>query len=220
VITHSTGRAGERERGLTAAAAALRRGRLVGVPVDASYGIAADAFSDRGTAALRAAKARPDLTIPVLVPRIATVAGIALVDDQARRLMLDFWPGSLTLVLRAQPTLAWSLTDRSGRIAIRMPLHPVALELLERTGPLGVVAGAAPPSLPVDTRSAFPADLAEHLALVLDAGVLPAGRPSTVVDATGDVPVLVRSGAVPASDLVAACPQLVVPSSGNPPPGT
>ncbi len=140
-----TNTAEERERGLAAAAAALRRGQLVGLPLDTAYGIAADAFNPRGTQALRDAKGRADLSIPVMVPKIATVAGIAEVDSDARRLMLDFWPGPLTLVLPAQPTLAWSLTDPSGRIAVRMPLHPVALDLLERTGPLGVVAAALPP---------------------------------------------------------------------------
>ncbi len=136
----------ERERGLAAAAAAVRRGQLVGLPLDTAYGVAADAFNPRGTQALREAKGRADLSIPVMVPKIATVSGIAQVDSAARRLMLDFWPGPLTLVLPAQPTLAWTLTDASGRIAVRMPLHPVALDLLERTGPLGVVAAAAPPA--------------------------------------------------------------------------
>ncbi len=165
----------ERERGLAAAAAALRRGQLVGLPLDTAYGIAADAFNPRGTQALRDAKGRADLSIPVMVPRIATVPGIAEVDTDARRLMLDFWPGPLTLVLPAQPTLAWSLTDPSGRIAVRMPLHPVALDLLERTGPLGVLAAAPPPSPgePATPEGSFPDDLAALLAVLLDAGALP-----------------------------------------------
>jgi tRNA threonylcarbamoyl adenosine modification protein (Sua5/YciO/YrdC/YwlC family) len=212
----------ERDRGLSAAAAALRRGQLVGLPLDTAYGIAADAFNPRGTQALRDAKGRADLSIPVMVPKIATVSGIAEVDTNARRLMLDFWPGPLTLVLPAQPTLAWSLTDASGRIAVRMPLHPVALDLLERTGPLGVVAAAptSTPGEPATPDGAFPEDLAVLLAVLLDAGPLPAGSASAVVDLTGAAPVLVRPGPLAVEDLRATCPALIVPTAGPQPQGT
>jgi tRNA threonylcarbamoyl adenosine modification protein (Sua5/YciO/YrdC/YwlC family) len=211
----------ERARGLAAAAAALRRGQLVGLPLDTAYGLAADAFNPRGTQALRDAKGRADLSIPVMVPRIATVTGIAEVGPDARRLMRDFWPGPLTLVLPAQPTLAWTLTDASGRIAVRMPLHPVALDLLERTGPLGVVAAGAPtPGHPATADGSFPAELAGHLGVLLDAGPLPVGSASAVVDLTGAAPVLVRPGPLDAEDLRACCPGLVVPGAGPEQPGT
>jgi tRNA threonylcarbamoyl adenosine modification protein (Sua5/YciO/YrdC/YwlC family) len=212
----------ERDRGLAAAAAALRRGQLVGLPLDTAYGIAADAFNPRGTQALRDAKGRADLSIPVMVPKIATVSGIAEVDTDARRLMLDFWPGPLTLVLPAQPTLAWSLTDASGRIAVRMPLHPVALDLLERTGPLGVVAAAAAAAGggSVTADASFPEDLATLLAVLLDAGPLPPGSASAVVDLTGAAPILVRPGPLDPDDLRATCPGLIVPTAGPPPQGT
>ena len=206
------GTAGERERGLAAAAAAVRRGHLVGLPLDTAYGIAADAFNDRGTQGLRDAKGRADLSIPVMVPKVATVAGIAEVTPVAKSLMLGFWPGPLTLVLRAHPTLAWSLTDASGRIAVRMPLHPLALELLDRTGPLGVVAAApsAQPG-PATVDAAFPESLDRHLDVLLDAGTLPAGAASAVVDLTGTTPVLIRPGPLDVADLLEACPDLVVP---------
>jgi L-threonylcarbamoyladenylate synthase len=212
----------ERDRGLAAAAAALRRGQLVGLPLDTAYGIAADAFTPRGTQALRDAKGRADLSIPVMVPKIATVSGIAEVDADARRLMVDFWPGPLTLVLPAQPTLAWSLTDPSGRVAVRMPLHPVALDLLERTGPLGVVAAApsSPGGGPVTADESFPEELAALLAVLLDAGPLPAGPVSAVVDLTGAAPILVRPGALDPDDLRATCPGLVVPPANPPQQGT
>lgn len=212
----------ERDRGLAAAAAALRRGQLVGLPLDTAYGIAADAFNPGGTQALRDAKGRADLSIPVMVPKIATVSGIAEVDADARRLMLDFWPGPLTLVLPAQPTLAWSLTDPAGRVAVRMPLHPVALDLLERTGPLGVVA-AAPPSGEggqVTPDESFPEELAALLSVLLDAGPLPAGSASAVVDLSGAAPVLVRPGPLDTEDLRACCPGLIVATAGPSVPGT
>jgi L-threonylcarbamoyladenylate synthase len=206
-----TGVADERERALAAATTALRRGQLVGLPLDSTYGIAADAFHERAIASLRGAKGRADLAIPVMVPRIATVSGVALVDETARGLMRGFWPGPLTLVLRAQPTLAWSLSDDSGRIAVRMPLHPVALELLARTGPLGVVAGVPGAGTPDE---AFADGLAAHLAVLLDAGPLPPAATSAVVDLSGEVPVLVRAGPIDLEDLLTECPALVVPSPG------
>lgn len=216
MIRIDTGDPGQRERGLAGAAAALRRGQLVGLPLDSAYGLAADAFHERGTQALRAAKGRDDLSIPVMVPKIATVPGIARIEGPARALMLGFWPGPLTLVLRAQPTLAWSLTDSVGRIAVRMPLHPVALELLDRTGPLGVVAAASVPSCErVTADASFPEPLAAELAVLLDAGELPRATASAVVDLTGPAPVLVRPGPLAPADLIEVCPDLVVPTPGT-----
>jgi tRNA threonylcarbamoyl adenosine modification protein (Sua5/YciO/YrdC/YwlC family) len=208
-----TSQGDQRARGLSAAAAAARRGQLVGLPLDTAYGLAADAFHERGIQALREAKGREDLSVPVMVPTISTVLGIARIEGAARDLMLGFWPGPLTLVLRAQPTLAWSLTDQAGRIAVRMPLHPMALDLLDRTGPLGVVAAAPIASTaPVTAGAAFPPALAEQVAVLLDAGRLPSGMPSAVVDLTGPVPVLVRPGPLALADLYDVCPDLVVPS--------
>ncbi len=215
MIRFPTDRADQRERGLAAAAGSLRRGNLAGIPVDVSYGVAADAFSERGTRALRTAKGRADLTIPIMVPKAATVAGIALLDERAKQLMAGFWPGPLTLVLRAQPTLAWSLTDDSGRIAVRMPLHPVALELLDRTGPLGVVAGAtATAEQALVGGAAFDAGLIDRLDVVLDAGPLPQGVASGVIDVSRDAAVLVRPGPLDLAALLETCPELVVPPPG------
>lgn len=202
----------DRERGLTAAGAALRRGQLLGLPLDWMYGLAADAFSATGTAALRAAKGRPDLVVPVMVPAIATVQGLARVPPAARALMRDFWPGGLTLLLLAEPTLAWSLTDPAGRVAVRMPLHPVALELLARTGPLGAVAAVA--GRPQDAAAVL-AGTAGRISVLLDAGALPEGPASTVVDATGARPVLVRAGGVAVADLRDSVPELVVPAAAG-----
>lgn len=196
----------QRARGLALAPPALRRGQLVGLPLDSTYGIAVDAFSTRGADDLRAAKGRPDLRIPVMVPRIATVSGLAQVGPAARDLMRAFWPGPLTLVLRAHPTLDWTIADGLGRIAVRMPLYPVALELLARTGPLGVVTGIPGATTPED---AFAEGLMEYLAILLDAGAMAGGPGSAVVDLTGAQPVLLRGGPIDPAELRAACPDLV-----------
>lgn len=208
-----TGDAVGRQRGLTAAVAALSRGQLVGLPVDSQYGIAADAFSERGVAAIRAAKGSATLAIPVLVPRIPTVSGIARPSALALRLMRAFWPGSLTLLLPAQTTLAWSLTDAAGRVAVRQPLHPVALDLLERTGPLAVVGAIADTPTP---EAAFGDEIADQLAVIIEGGRLPGGPASTVVDTSVEPPVLLRAGAVDTEQLIAMCPDLVLPAPPGP----
>ena len=103
----------EREAGIANAALAVQRGRLVVLPTDTVYGIGADAFSPAAVADLLAAKGRGrQMPPPVLVPAVATVAGLcADVPDDARALMAAFWPGALTVICRAQPSLAWDLGD-------------------------------------------------------------------------------------------------------------
>ena len=144
--------AGQRSEGLAAAAAALRTGELVVLPTDTVYGVGADAFHPAAVASLLAAKGRGrEMPPPVLVGTVR--AASALVEDfgtYGHDLIEEFWPGGLTLVCRASRTLNWDLGDTRGTVAVRMPLHPVALELLKETGPLAVSSanrsGRRPPS--------------------------------------------------------------------------
>jgi L-threonylcarbamoyladenylate synthase len=188
--------------GLDEAVNVLRRGGLVVVPTDTVYGLAAEAFTPEAVAALATATQRPAGVPPaVLVPDPRTVDGLcADVCDPARALLAAFWPGPLTLVLHAQPSLAWDLGDDGRTVAVRMPDHPAALALLRRTGPLAVtgahVTGGAPGGRLED---ALPQVGAAQLAL--DAGDLPVAERSTVVDATGPVPRLLRAGAVSLASL-------------------
>ena len=129
-----------RPTGLAAAAAAVRAGRLVVVPTDTLYGIGADAFSARAVADLLAAKQRgPDMPVPVLVGSWSTIDGlVGAVPRVARDLVEAFWPGGLSIVLPHAPSLAWDLGRTRGTVMLRMPLHPVALELLREVGPMAV----------------------------------------------------------------------------------
>lgn len=201
----------ERERAVAAANAAVKRGDLVVIPTESVYAVAADAFSARGVAALREAKGTDGgVPLPVMVGRRATVSGItARVSDQAQRLIDAFWPGPLTVLLSPQPTLAWDL-PRDAPVAVRMPLHPLTLALLERTGPL-VVTTANLPGLaaPADVDDALE-QLGEAVAVALDAGSLldESALPSSVVDATGENPVVVRVGALSIEDLRRICPDV------------
>jgi hypothetical protein len=115
--------------GVDAAVGALRRGELAVLPTDTVYGIAADAFSPAAVGRLLEAKGRTrEMPVPVLVGSWRTIDGLAeVVTPVARRLVEAFWPGPLTLVVRAAPSLAWDLGETRGTVAVRMPLHPVAL---------------------------------------------------------------------------------------------
>jgi tRNA threonylcarbamoyl adenosine modification protein (Sua5/YciO/YrdC/YwlC family) len=205
--------ADDRAAGLQGAAAAARRGDLVVLPTETVYGLATDAFSHRGLEAMRAAKGRGrDLPVPVFVPRPRTVDGLVYqFSDAGRDLVEAFWPGPLTVVAWAQPSLSWDLGEARGTVSLRMPLHPVALELLRETGPLAVTsanrAGMAAPT----TAQEAQAQLAEDVWIYLDAGPLPPGETSTVVDVTGEVPRVVRDGALAVDLLREVVPDLLSP---------
>ena len=125
---------------IAAAARAVSAGSVVALPTDTLYGIGADAFNPAAVTSLLAAKGRGrDMPVPVLVGSWHTIDGlVSAVSGQARDLVEAFWPGALTLVVEHAPSLAWDLGDARGTVAIRMPLHPVALELLAETGPMAV----------------------------------------------------------------------------------
>ncbi|MFZ8981208.1 MAG: L-threonylcarbamoyladenylate synthase, partial [Candidatus Nanopelagicales bacterium] len=173
-----------RDRGITAAAAAIRRGELVVLPTESVYGLAADPFSPKAMRALRAAKGRgDDLPVGVLVGAVRTVDGLASgITADGRALIEAFWPGPLTLVVREQPTLAWD--NPGGHVSLRMPLHPVTLAVLAATGPLAVTsaqrAGSAPPRTCAEAES----QMGDEIALYLDAGPTTDEVPSSIIDLT------------------------------------
>ncbi len=196
----------------------LARGGLVVLPTDTVYGIAADAFAPEAVAALLAAKGRDrQMPPPVLVPDVRTVDGLCDdVPDAARALMTELWPGALTVICRAQPSLAWDLGETRGTVAVRMPDHPATLAVLRRTGPLAVSSA---------NRTGFPAaltaaeaveQLGDAVGLYLDGGRAPGGVASTIVDATGpaDAPMrVVRLGALTVDDLAAVAPVVGPPDA-------
>ena len=145
----------EREAGIVAAVTAVRHGGLVVLPTDTVYGIGADAFTPSAVSALLAAKGRGrNVPPPVLVGSVRAASALAeTLGPYGQDLIDEFWPGPLTLVFRASPTLAWDLGDTRGTVAVRMPLHPVALELLRRTGPMAVT-GANKQGGPAATTAA------------------------------------------------------------------
>lgn len=204
----------ERERGLVMAASVVRRGGLVVLPVESSYALATDPFRVTGVAALLASKGRPSGTpVPIMVPSAATLDGILdRVTPPIAALTRAFWPGALTLVARSARSLSWELGGTPGTVTVRMPLHPVALELLGRSGLLAVMAANGPGQAPpVDCAAALD-QLTGTIEVALDAGPRSDAAPSTIVDVTGEVPVLVREAAISAEALRAVVPELEVPA--------
>ena len=190
--------AAERTEGIKAAVTALGNGELAVVPTDTVYGVAADAFKPDAVAALLAAKGRGrQMPPPVLVgSRRAAFALVEDISSSASDLIDEFWPGGLTLVFRSSRTLAWDLGDTRGTVAVRMPLHPVTLDLLKESGPLAVSSANISGSPPATTAADAESQLGEAVSVYLDGGPCSAEIPSTIVDVTGPVPKLLRSGAV------------------------
>jgi tRNA threonylcarbamoyl adenosine modification protein (Sua5/YciO/YrdC/YwlC family) len=195
----------QRAAGLKAAAAAVRNGELVVLPTDTVYGIGADAFTPEAVTRLLGAKGRGrDMPPPVLVGSVsAATALIEDLEDIGRHMIEEFWPGGLTLVCRVSRTLSWDLGDTMGTVAIRMPMHPLALDLLRETGPLAVSSANISGSPAAVTADEAEEQLGDSVAVILDGGPATGGVASTIVDVTGMMPRLLRAGAVSVEKLAA-----------------
>jgi tRNA threonylcarbamoyl adenosine modification protein (Sua5/YciO/YrdC/YwlC family) len=199
-----------REEGLEAAAAAIADGKLVLLPTDTVYGVAADAFTPDAVTALLAAKNRGRaMPVPVLIGEAATLGGLVLEPPEiATKLAQAFWPGGLTLVVEHVPSLAWDLGDAEGTVAVRLPDDDLARDLLRRTGPLAV-SSANRSGRPAATTAQEAADqLGEHAAVVLDGGPRASSAASTIVDCTGPTPRVLRVGAIPVERLRDVVPEI------------
>ncbi len=210
-LTYDCGDPNTRKAGLAAATRSVQRGEVVVLPTDTVYGIGVDAFTPAAVDALLAAKRRGrDMPVPVLVGSWATLDGLVdALPPEADLLRKAFWPGGLTLVVRHAAALAWDLGDAHGTVAVRMPLHPVAVELLQRTGPMAVSSANVSGSPPATNADEARAQLGEDVAVYLDAG--PSGEPvaSSIVDCTVHPPRLLRAGAVSTEALRGEVPELV-----------
>jgi tRNA threonylcarbamoyl adenosine modification protein (Sua5/YciO/YrdC/YwlC family) len=202
-IRHDLSDPDAREAGLAAAVAAVRRGLLVVLPTDTVYGIGADAFDAEAVQRLLDAKGRGrDMPPPVLISAATTLDALATeVPGWARGLIEEYWPGPLTLVCRQQPSLRWDLGETRGTVAVRMPQHQSALDLLGRTGPLAVSSAnlsGEPAATDADEAERM---LGDSVEVVLDDGPSPGSAASTIVDCTGTRPWILREGAIAAAEL-------------------
>ena len=193
------------------AANSVASGELVVLPTDTVYGLGADAFQPAAVAELLRVKGRGrDVPVPVLVGSWSTIDGlVSAVDARTRSLVEAFWPGGLTLVVRHAPTLSWDLGDSDDTVAVRMPLHPVAIELLEATGPMAVSSANRHGKPAAQTAAEARAQLGDDVAVYLEDGQAMGGVASTIVDLTGARPRILRLGAVSADALREVVPDIV-----------
>jgi tRNA threonylcarbamoyl adenosine modification protein (Sua5/YciO/YrdC/YwlC family) len=172
--------------GMRRARTAIASGKLIVLPTDTVYGVGANAFSPAAVAALLAAKGRGRQSPPpVLIPNAATISGLAMnVPDITHELTAAFWPGGLTIILDAQPSLTWDLGDANGTVALRVPNQPIALELLAETGPLAVSSANRTGVAAALTAADAHTQLGDSVDVYLEAGAPALGEASTIVDLT------------------------------------
>lgn len=189
-----------REEGIRAAADAVRAGRCVVLPTDTVYGIGCDAFNNDAVATLLATKHRgPDMPVPVLVGSWVTIQGLVReFTETAKTLVEAFWPGGLSIVVPEAPSLPWNLGDTRGTVLLRMPNQPLALELLQEIGPMAVSSANISGNPPATTAAQARQQFGDAVGLYLDGGEAEVGKPSTIVDLSGQAPVILREGAISA----------------------
>lgn len=187
------------------AATLLRKGDLVAFPTETVYGLGADATQGEAVARIFETKGRPRFN-----PLIATVASlaeaekIAVVGPMAAKLAAAFWPGPLTLVmpLAARSTISDLVTAGLSTIAVRVPSNPVAHDLIVAAGrPIAAPSANRSGRLSPTTARHVAEDLGKAVDLILDGGPCRHGLESTIVDVSGDLPTLLRPGAVAAEEI-------------------
>ncbi len=172
--------------GMRLAKNSIGKKELVVFPTDTVYGIACDAFSHEAVEKLLEAKGRDKQSPPpVLIGNASALDGLAQeVPQLAHKLAATFWPGALTMILKAQPSLTWDLGETKGTVALRMPDHKIALALLQETGPLAVSSANLSGQPAATTCQQAEAALGSKVKIYLDGGSSPKGEASTIVDMT------------------------------------
>ena len=190
---------------LEEAVRSLNSGGVVVFPTDTLYGLGADVFSLAALQRIFSIKGRrADLALPVLVAGLDQVEAVAQpMSAQAQRLAERFWPGPLTLVMRRSPDLPGLVTGGADTVAVRMPGHPVPLELARRLGrPITGTSANLSGQPDLLDLSALETQLGGLVDYIIQAGPVPAGTPSTIVDVTGDAPQLLREGAISLQEIL------------------
>ncbi|MEV0673952.1 L-threonylcarbamoyladenylate synthase [Mycobacterium sp. NPDC050441] len=193
----------QRATGIASAISAVKGGRLVVMPTDTVYGIGADAFDRDAVGSLLAAKGRGrNMPVGVFVGSWNTIDGLVYsVPPAARELIRAFWPGALSLVVTQAPSLQWDLGDANGSVMLRMPMHPVAIELLREVGPMAQSSANVSGQPAASTAAAAHEQLGDKVEVYLDGGPAEQQAASTIVDLTGVHPRILRTGPISAADI-------------------
>jgi L-threonylcarbamoyladenylate synthase len=209
-MLYDCGKLDERDRGISAAVEAVQRGDLVVMPTDTVFGIGGDAFKSWAVTALQNARGRErSAPVSVLVGSRNTLDGLVYgLSATARDLVEAFWPGGLTIIVEHASSLQWDLGETDGRVAVRMPLHPLALEVLRETGPMAVSSANKLDSPPAKTAAEARDRFGSSVSVYLEAAVSPDPVASTIVDLSGSRPVLVRAGAISYEQLLEVAPEM------------
>jgi tRNA threonylcarbamoyl adenosine modification protein (Sua5/YciO/YrdC/YwlC family) len=192
-----------RSQGVAAAVSAIFSQSLVVLPTDTSYALAGYAFGEAPAAAIRTAKAIGETTpLQVLIADKQVLDGISMQAPEHARMLADaFWPGPMTLIVPASPSLRWHIGGDERYVQVRVPDQEVAVELLGKTGPL-VVSAARPAASEIVAGQSSLGELEEHTAVFLDSGPIPPGVLSTVVDCTGGEVTILRKGKITVGQIV------------------
>lgn len=194
----------KREESIAKAIECVKRGGLIAFPTDTVYGVGGGAFDPKVIHQIIQIKERgASKAIPILLgDKVHLKLVVAHMSIFAKRLAEAFWPGPLTLVVPRHPDLPENISP-NDTIGVRMPDHPVALMLLKNTGPMAVTSANLSGSPDSHTAQEVLGQLGSRIDLILDGGKTPGGVPSTVVDCTGEHPVILRSGPLSLEDLLA-----------------
>lgn len=197
--------ADDRDAAIERAAEVLRHGKIVVVPTDTVYGVAADAFNTTGTRRIFGAKRRSRrFPLPVLVRTPKQLLGLcSSVPAAADHLMAAYWPGPLTIIVEADPGLQWDLGDNRGTVAVRMPLDDLTLDLIRAVGPIATTSANLSGQPAATTAADAHLQLGDLVELYLDDGERGDLTPSTIVDVTRAEPEVLREGPLPSQDVVA-----------------
>lgn len=202
-----------RDEALEAAATAVKDGKLIVLPTDTVYGIGADAFNKDAVQALLDAKGRGrEFPPPVLIgdPNVMHALGLdipPIIED----LVEEYWPGALTVIVKAQPSLHWDLGNTKGTVALRMPDHEAAIALLKKTGPLAVSSANKHGGDAAKSVMDAAVQLGDAVEVYVDGGKSRIGESSTIIDATVNPPEILRRGALSEEEIVAKFGEIFTP---------
>jgi L-threonylcarbamoyladenylate synthase len=185
------------EKDLEEIVSALKAGELVVFPTDTLYGIGADPFNENSVKQVYMAKNRPfDMPLSIAVSNEKMMESVAVLNENARKLIRKFLPGPLTVMLTKKPSLPDILTSGSNQIGIRIPNHPFALRLIDKFGPITATsANLHSHTDPVDVTMPLK-DLKGHVKICVDCGKTKCAEPSTIVDVSDGAVEIIRKGVI------------------------